>query len=48
LGQRDKAVKQYRKCAEVLEAELEVEPARATIELYEQLKQDFLRMEEKK
>lgn len=42
LGQRDKAVKQFRKCAEVLKTELEVEPTRATIELYEQIKQDFL------
>lgn len=47
LGQRDKAVKQFRKCAEVLEAELEVEPTQSTIELYEQIKQDFLSMEEK-
>ncbi len=47
LGQRDKAVKQFRKCAEVLKEELEVEPTRATIELYEQIKQGFLSMEEK-
>jgi DNA-binding SARP family transcriptional activator len=39
LEQRDKAVKQYRRCVEVLEAELEIEPTHATIELYEQIKQ---------
>lgn len=48
LGQRDKAVKQYHKCVEVLEAELEVEPTRTTVELYEQIKQNFLKTEEKK
>ena len=47
LGQRDKAVKQFRKCTEVLETELEVEPTRATIDLYKQIKQDFLGAEEK-
>jgi len=41
LGQRDKALKQFRKCTEVLEAELEVEPTRSMIDLYEQIKQNF-------
>ncbi len=40
IGQRDKALKQFRKCAEILRAELEVEPTRETNELYELVKRD--------
>jgi DNA-binding SARP family transcriptional activator len=47
LEQRDKAAKQYRKCVEALKTELEVEPTRATIELYAQIKQGSLSKEEK-
>jgi two-component SAPR family response regulator len=47
LEQRDKAAKQFRKCVEALKAELEVDPTRATIELYEQIKQGSLNIEEK-
>jgi DNA-binding SARP family transcriptional activator len=46
-GQRDKALKQFRRCAEVLKAELEVEPTHTTIKLYEQIKQDSLQTREK-
>jgi DNA-binding SARP family transcriptional activator len=46
-GQRDKALKQFRKCAEILREELEVEPTRKTRELYEQMKQDWLVPEKK-
>ena len=38
LGKRDKALKQFKKCEEILLAELEVKPTRATIELYERIK----------
>jgi DNA-binding SARP family transcriptional activator len=48
MEQRDKAAKQYRKCIEALKKELEVEPTRATIELYEQIKQGSLSIEERK
>jgi two-component SAPR family response regulator len=47
LEQRDKAAKQFRKCVEALKSELEVEPTRATIELYEQIKQGSLNIEER-
>ncbi len=45
LGQRDKALKQFHKCREILLAELEVEPTRTTCELYEQIKADALACE---
>jgi PAS domain S-box-containing protein len=37
LGQRDRAIAQYRRCQETLQAELEVGPAPETQELYRQL-----------
>ena len=43
LGQRDKALRVFKKCTEALKKELETEPARATIQLYEQVKQDCLK-----
>jgi two-component SAPR family response regulator len=46
LNQRDKALKRFRKCVEILKAELEVEPSRATVEIYEQIKQDCLKITE--
>jgi DNA-binding SARP family transcriptional activator len=46
LEQREKAVKQYRKCVEALEAELDVKPTRATIELYERIKHGILTRED--
>jgi two-component SAPR family response regulator len=45
--QRDKALKQYRKCVEALKTELEVTPTGATNELYEQIKKDSISREEK-
>jgi len=38
LGKRDKALRQFKKCEEILQAELEVKPTRATFELYEKIK----------
>lgn len=38
LDKRDKALKQFKKCEEILQAELEVKPTRATVELYEKIK----------
>lgn len=38
IGQRDQAVKQYRKCRSILLAELDVEPSKDTRQLYEQIK----------
>lgn len=38
LGKRDKALKQFKKCEEILQAELEVKPTRATLELYDRIK----------
>jgi DNA-binding SARP family transcriptional activator len=42
LGKRDKALKQYHKCAKILKSELEVEPTNETRRLYEKLKKDNL------
>ena len=39
-GCRDKALRQFKKCTEVLLAELEVEPTHATRELYSEIKND--------
>ena len=47
LGHRDRALKQFQKCVDVLKGELEVEPTHTTVELYHQIKQDILRREEK-
>jgi DNA-binding SARP family transcriptional activator/CheY-like chemotaxis protein len=41
-GQRDKAIKQFQKCVEVLKEELEVKPSSETTNLFEQLKRDSL------
>lgn len=38
LGKRDKALRQFKKCEETLLEELEVKPTRATLELYEKIK----------
>ncbi len=38
LGKRDKALKQFKKCEEILLTELEVKPTRATLELFEKIK----------
>ncbi len=38
IGQRDKAIKQYRRCVEILSKELEIEPTPTTIELYKKIK----------
>jgi DNA-binding SARP family transcriptional activator len=43
LGQRDKALRVFQKCSAALKKELEAEPTRATIQLYEQVKQDCLK-----
>jgi DNA-binding SARP family transcriptional activator len=43
LGQRDQALRTYQKCREALKNELEAEPTRATIQLYEEVKQDGLK-----
>ncbi|MFQ5604163.1 MAG: BTAD domain-containing putative transcriptional regulator [bacterium] len=45
LGQRDKAIKQFRKCTEILESELEVSPTQTTLKLYEQIKKDNVNAE---
>ena len=37
-GQRDRAIKIFRKCTKALKAELEVEPTAATIQLYRRIK----------
>lgn len=42
LGQRSKALKQFRKCQEILQKELEVSPTQATIHLYESIKHEAL------
>ncbi|MGD8408683.1 MAG: BTAD domain-containing putative transcriptional regulator [Desulfobacterales bacterium] len=42
IGQRDKAIKQFQKCVEVLKEELEVRPSIETTNLFEQLKRDSL------
>lgn len=40
--QRDKAIRQYHKCEELLQNELEVLPSRATSQLFQQIKQENL------
>ncbi|MFQ5706917.1 MAG: response regulator [bacterium] len=42
LGQRDKAIKQFQKCAEILKAELEIGPTRATLDVLKKIKEDSL------
>ena len=41
LGYRDRALRQFYKCSEALEKELEVEPTKATLELFAKIKQDL-------
>ena len=41
-GQRFKAIRQFRKCKEILKKELEVEPDHRTVKLYEQIKKGSL------
>lgn len=40
MGQRDKALRVFQQCTEVLFRELEAKPTHATIQLYEQIKND--------
>lgn len=42
IGQRDKSLKLYKKCAKVLKDELEVKPTNKTIELYGKIKESQL------
>lgn len=42
LGQRDKALKQFRRCEEILKEELDVEPTAETVELYEEIRRGEL------
>lgn len=42
LGYRCRALKQYHACKRVLEEELEAEPSRATLHLFDQIKEDTL------
>jgi two-component SAPR family response regulator len=42
IGQRDKAIKQFQKCVQVLKEELEVKPSSETTNFFEQLKRDSL------
>lgn len=42
IGQRDRAIKQFQKCVDILKEELEVKPSSETIHLIEQLKRDSL------
>jgi len=39
IGQQDKALEQYQQCVEVLKSELQVTPTKATIRLYEEIKE---------
>jgi DNA-binding SARP family transcriptional activator len=40
LGSRDRALKQFRRCAEVMKKDLEVEPTTETVVLYERIKKE--------
>ena len=44
IGKRDKALKQYQKCVEILKSELDVPPMQATIEMYKKIRQDNLKI----
>lgn len=46
-GRRIKALRQYHKCTEILDLELEVEPTKSTTQLYEKIKQECLKPESK-
>jgi two-component SAPR family response regulator len=39
IGQRDKAIRQFNKCAEILKSELELSPSKATVQLFEKIRQ---------
>ncbi len=43
IGKREKAIKQFKKCREILKEELDVEPMNSTVTLYHQIKQDALK-----
>ena len=43
VGDRTAALRQYQRCAEILERELGVKPTRSTVALWEQIRQDRLR-----
>lgn len=43
IGKRDKAIKQFKKCQEILKQELDVEPMSSTVNLYHQIKQGMLK-----
>lgn len=47
LGYRDRALRQFYKCVEVLKKELEVEPTTATLELFEEIKRGLPEKSEK-
>lgn len=47
LGYRDRALRQFYKCVEVLKKELEVEPTTATLELFEEIKRGLPEISEK-
>ena len=40
MGCRDKALRQFKKCSEILKAELEVEPTKPTRQLYDEIRND--------
>ena len=42
IGQRDKALKLFRKCSKILRDELEVKPETTTIELYRKIRENQL------
>ena len=42
MGSRNKALRQFKKCEEILKAELEVEPTKHTLQLYEEIRNDHL------
>lgn len=48
LGKRDLAIKQFLKCSEALQDELEVEPSRSTLTLYDEIKQEKIDFFEKR
>lgn len=40
VGQRDKAIRQFNKCAEILKSELKLSPSKATVQLLEKIRQN--------
>lgn len=39
IGQRDKAIRQFNKCTEILKTELELAPSKTTVQLFEKIRQ---------